>query len=62
MEVQLLLFLTNMHMLYELFVNELEIDWFFKIKTWVPRKAQHIESYRRMMLLTSLLKKLILEN
>lgn len=60
MEVQLLLFLTNMHMLYELFVNELGMDWFLKQKnTLVPRKAQHIESYRRTMLLTSLLKKLM---
>lgn len=32
MEVQLFLFLTNMHMLYELFVNELGMDWFLKQK------------------------------
>lgn len=42
---------------YALFVNELGIE-----KTLVPHKAQHVESYSRMMLLTSLLKRLILEN
>lgn len=42
---------------YALFVNELGIE-----KTLVPHKAQRVESYSRMMLLTSLLKRLILEN